>query len=126
MPSKMSVFSSPTTRKTLPMVSPSEHSTAHSCSMLFQEIVVMAPRSENVDDGEQQDPHDVDEVPVEAGHLEAEMLGRRVVTADRSQERDRQQRGTNQHVQAVQAGQREERRGERPVRGDEPERVVLV
>src|SRR6476619_7296044 len=33
------------------------------------------PPLQEVDDGVEQDPHDVDEVPVEAGHLEADVLG---------------------------------------------------
>src|SRR5437867_4124911 len=64
--------------------------------------------SEQIDDGVQEDPHHVHKVPVQTGHLEAEMLLRRVVTTAGPQQPDREQCRPYEHVQAVKPGEGEE------------------
>src|SRR3954447_3909984 len=69
------------------------------------------PRSlEDVDGRVHDDPHHVDEVPVDPGDLDAVVVLGRVVAAKRAHRRHREQRETDEDVRAVQAGQAEERR----------------
>src|SRR5438067_617486 len=71
---------------------------------------VTAARAPHVDAGEQEQPHDVDEVPVPGGELEPEMLGRREVAAQRTQQADDEENGADDHVRAVKTRRHEEGR----------------
>src|SRR3712207_575101 len=62
-------------------------------------------RLDDVDRQVDDDPHDVDEVPVDARHLDAAVLLGREVPAERPDRREDEQRQPDRHVRAVQAGQ---------------------
>ncbi len=63
-----------------------------------------------VDQHEQQQPDDVDEVPVPRGGLEGEVVVGCEVTPERSREHHRQHDRADRHVRAVESRQHEERR----------------
>src|SRR5437773_6955794 len=65
-------------------------------------------RAPHVDAGEQEDPHHVDEVPVPGSELETEVLRRREMAEIRADQADDQERGTDDHVRAVETGRHEE------------------
>src|SRR5205823_12421779 len=75
---------------------------------------------------EEPDPDDVDEVPVDRSRLDGEMATRGELALQRSVEADRVEEDTAGHMGAVEAGEREEDRGEDPVARQEPEARVLV
>src|SRR5436190_8906349 len=85
-------------------------------------------RLEDVDGGEDDDPHHVDEVPVDPGHLDAEMVLRlrAVVAPPGADVRDPQQDEPDGDVGTVQAGEAVEDRSERVVPGAEADVDVLV
>src|SRR5579862_5403265 len=64
---------------------------------------------DEVDDREDDDPHDVDEVPVEAGDLDHLGPGLRDLAADRHAHQRQQHQDAERHVHAVEAGEDEER-----------------
>ena len=64
----------------------------------------------DVDRHEQEQPDDVDEVPVPGGRLEAEMLLRREVAAQGAHQADGQEDRADDDVEAVEAGRHEEGR----------------
>src|SRR5690606_38794459 len=66
--------------------------------------------SEPVNEYEQPEPNDVDKVPVPRHGLEREMPLRREMAAQHAQPYDEQHDRSDQHVEAVEAGQHEERR----------------
>src|SRR5579859_6569685 len=77
----------------------------------FKSGALSAVSSEDhVDEGEQEQPHHVDEVPVPGGRLEAEVLLRREAAGQQPRQADRQEDRPNQHVEAVEAGRHEEGR----------------
>src|SRR5215472_1299578 len=89
-------------------------------------ILPAYPNSEDVDRREDDDPHHVDEVPVDPADLDAVMvLGREVPSegADRHEGEDRQ---PDEDVAAVEAGEAEEDGGERAVARVEADAHVLV
>src|SRR5690242_17515771 len=63
---------------------------------------------ENVDRRVDDHPHDVDEVPVDPRHFHALVVLGRVVAAERADVDDRQRAQADEHVGAVQAGERVE------------------
>src|SRR3984885_11293267 len=67
-------------------------------------------RSVLVDADEQEQPHDIDEVPVPGGSLEAEMPLRRELAGAGSEPADGQEAGADDDVEAVEAGGQEEHR----------------
>src|SRR5690348_18323231 len=69
-----------------------------------------APAAPDVDGGEQEQPHHVDEMPVPGRRLEPEMLLRREVAATRTQVADDQEDRADDNVEAVEAGRHEEGR----------------
>src|SRR5258707_13897423 len=81
--------------------------------------VAMAVSSapDDVDDGEHDDPDDVDEVPVEGKHADAPGVLPADVSGDGEQRHDRHQSQADDHVQPVQADQRVVR-GPEQVGGD--------
>src|SRR3954453_10670404 len=84
------------------------------------------PCLQDVDREIDHDPHDVDEVPVDPGHLHAAMLLLGEVPAERADRRERQQREADEHVRAVQAGEPVEDRALRVVVRREADVHVLV
>ena len=70
-------------------------------------------RSEQVDDREQDDPHQVDEVPVQTGQLDRSVVVRRIGAEedDRMKMTDEQDHAAGD-VRPVEAGHREEAGGE--------------
>src|SRR5215211_757269 len=74
------------------------------------------------------DPHDVDEVPVDAWHLDAEVvLGFRAeVAAEGADRREREEHQADEDVGSVEAGEAVEDRAEGEVTGAEAEVHVLV
>src|SRR5580700_10314655 len=77
---------------------------------------------EQVDGREDHDPDDVDEVPVEAHHLDVDRLLLRQPARERVEEHAGEPDDADQHVEAVRPRQREERRAEDAVR----DRQVLL
>src|SRR3954451_10700904 len=69
-----------------------------------------APRTPDINAGEQEEPDNVDEVPVPGGELEAEMLARRELAEIGTDEADDQENRANDHVEAVEARRHEEGR----------------
>src|SRR3954454_4202390 len=67
----------------------------------------MAP---DIDADKQEQPNDVDEVPVPRGEFEAEMLLRAEMPGVGAQQADDQEYGADQNVEAVESGRHEERR----------------
>ena len=63
------------------------------------------PHLEEVDRRVHEDPHHVDEVPVDPGHLDAAVLLRGEVPPEGADRREQQQRQADEDVRAVQAGQ---------------------
>src|SRR5688572_9987847 len=73
-----------------------------SCSLLKG---LSTPALEDVDTRVDEDPHHVDEVPVDARHLDAAVLLSREVAAEGPGGRERQQRQADEDVGAVEAGE---------------------
>src|SRR5436853_3785865 len=69
-----------------------------------------APAAPDVDRGEQEQPDDVDEMPVPGGRLEPEMLPRREVALVGADQAYGEEDGADDHVEAVEAGRHEEGR----------------
>src|SRR3954447_20355308 len=67
-----------------------------------------APAAPDVDRGEQEQPHDVDEMPVPGGSLEPEMLLWREVALGGAQQADAEEDRADDHVEAVEPGRHEE------------------
>src|ERR1700722_13282296 len=68
---------------------------------------VRAP-TPDIDAGKQEQPHDVDEMPVPGGELEAEMLRRRELPRRGTDQADDEEDRADDHVEAVEAGRHEE------------------
>src|SRR6202790_498521 len=62
----------------------------------------------DIDADEQEQPDDVDEMPIPGGEFEAEMLGWREVPGIGPDQADGQEDGADQHMEAVEAGRHEE------------------
>src|SRR4051812_3213003 len=71
--------------------------------------------SQEVNRAVHDDPHDVDEVPVDARHLDAAVLLLREVPAERPDGREREERQADEDVRAVEARQPVEDRALRVV-----------
>src|SRR5262245_43836005 len=67
---------------------------------------------DQIDQGEDRDPHDVDEVPVEPGDLHVEAVSGRQLAHERHHVQAREPDHAHRHVRAVEAGEHEERRAE--------------
>ena len=81
--------------------------------------------SEKVDRRVHDDPHHVDEVPVDAGKLDAVVVLGRVVAAEAADDHHQQQAQPDGDVRPVQAGEAEEHGRERAVAGVEADVQVL-
>src|SRR6185437_8254049 len=66
----------------------------------------------DIDADEQEQPDHVDEVPVPGGKLEAEMLSRAELSGIGPRQAHDQEDGSDQHMEAVEAGRHEEGRDE--------------
>src|SRR6476620_7790079 len=64
---------------------------------------------QEVEEREQQDPHDVDEVPVQRGRLDGVVVTRRELAGHRSIQHDPEHDDAREDVRAVEAGQGEVR-----------------
>src|SRR3954470_7541078 len=64
----------------------------------------------NIYAGEQEQPYDVDEVPVPGGKFEAEMMGRAEMALERPHQADDQENRTDDDVCAMEASRHEKRR----------------
>src|SRR5207248_1496762 len=69
-----------------------------------------ARRSPHIDASEQEQPDDVDEMPVPGGGLEAEMLGRLEVAGERAEKADDQEDGPDDDMEAMESGRHEKGR----------------
>src|SRR5579863_3507531 len=69
------------------------------------------PGAEEIDAGEQEQPHHVDEMPIPGCGLEAEMMIGLEVPGAGSEEADDEEGGSDDDVEAVEAGGHEEGRG---------------
>src|ERR1700722_14751220 len=67
-----------------------------------------APGAPHVDAGKQEQPHDVDEMPVPGGEFEAQMLRRLELAGERARKADDQEDRTDNDMGAVEAGRHEE------------------
>src|SRR6185437_1999009 len=92
--------------------------TAFSAAVLHRDA-----RPPHIDEGEEEQPHDVDEVPVPGGGFEAEVMVGREVAAHGANKADDQEDRADDDMRAVEAGRHEEGRavdtaleGERRVR----------
>src|SRR5687768_6278608 len=74
-------------------------------------MIFGAPAAPDVDADEQEQPDDVDEVPVPSGRLEAEMLLRLEMALIGADQADDQEDRADDHMGAVEAGRHEEGRG---------------
>src|SRR5213596_3536014 len=85
-------------------------------------------RSEHVDGGEDDDPHHIDEVPVDARHLDAEVTLRVLpeVTAPGADVGEGEQDQADRDVRSVQAREAVEDRAEGRVASAEAQMNVLV
>src|SRR6478735_10277555 len=83
------------------------------------------PYSDDVDREVDDDPHYVDEVPVDPGQLDAVVVLGGVVPAEGADDRHQQDGETDEHVRAVQSRQTEEDGRERVVAGRESDPGVL-
>src|SRR3954463_15337309 len=100
-------------RKESPKTKPAKEAgrdvcSAHERPMTPAGAGLQGGRSKNVNGRIDEDPHDVDEVPVDPGHFDAAVLLGRVVAAEGADCREQQQVQTDEHVGAVQAGERVE------------------
>src|SRR5215831_7727746 len=68
---------------------------------------------EEIDRRVHDDPHYVDEVPVDSGKLDAVVVLRRVVTAEAADRHHEEEAQADRHVRPVQPREAEEDRGER-------------
>ena len=68
------------------------------------------PCAPDIDAGEQEQPHHVDEVPVPGRRLEAEMAGGRELAGDGADQAHRQEDGADDDMEAVEARRHEEGR----------------
>src|ERR1043166_5657461 len=64
----------------------------------------------DVDADEQEQPNHVDEMPVPGGEFETEMLGRREMAGQRTEQTDGQEDGADQHMETMETGRHEEGR----------------
>ena len=64
----------------------------------------------DIDADEQEQPHDVDEMPVPGGGLEAEVMIRLEMPEISAEQTHREEDGADDHVRAVEAGRHEEGR----------------
>src|SRR6185369_3047279 len=69
-----------------------------------------APAAPDIDGGEEEQPYDVDEMPVPGGRLEAEMLLRSEVALVSAEQADAEEDGSDDHVEAMEAGRHEKGR----------------
>src|SRR5262245_7455586 len=83
------------------------------------------PNSEDVDRQVDDDPHDVDEVPVDPADLDAVVVLRREVPPEGPDRHEQEDREADEDVCAVQARQAEEDRREGAVARVEPDARVL-
>src|SRR3990172_1395379 len=81
--------------------------------------------SEEVDRRVDDDPHDVDEVPVDPGQLDSVVMLRREVAAESADRHHQEEREPNRDMRAVEARQPEEDRCEGAVASVEPDIQVL-
>src|SRR5205809_7086917 len=65
-------------------------------------------RAPDIDAGEQEQPHHVDEMPIPGGELEAEMLPWGELTEKGAQQAHRKKDRADDHMGAVEAGRHEE------------------
>src|SRR5262245_4799838 len=65
-------------------------------------------RTPDVNARKQEDPHDVDEMPVPGGELETEMLSRREVSEIGAEQTDDQKRRANDDMRAMESGRHKE------------------
>src|SRR5690606_29445921 len=85
-----------------------------------------APAAPDVDGEEEEEPDDVNEVPVPGGRLEAEMLLRREVAAHGADEADDQENRADQNVETVEPGRHEEGRAvDRILEGEGRMRILV-
>src|SRR5579859_4306127 len=69
-------------------------------------------RNPEIQDPKKEDPHHVDEVPVEGDRGDAHVMLRRELASCRAEQDEDEQDQAAQHMQAVEPGHREERAGE--------------
>src|SRR6476620_3436331 len=86
---------------------------AVACSEDVSCIVLAPSSSPQVEEGKNEDPDQIDEVPIEPSDLDRRIVARPVVVAAQNLRRDYQQHDhTGAYVQAVEAGDHEEARSE--------------
>src|SRR5215469_11716572 len=90
------------------------------CSTDTSVAMFFSSAAENVNDGENNDPHGIHKMPVHGQHLDASRLLRRNATCQPEKQHDAQQDQSNSHVRGVQANQRVVRCSEKVRRDGEP------
>src|ERR1700712_5359192 len=83
-----------------------------SISCVSVSLMRVASLRQEVDDGEDHDPHHVDEVPVETGDLDPFGVALRDAALHREPPQRHQPDDADEHVRAVDAGEEEEARAE--------------
>src|SRR5688572_18678155 len=82
--------------------------------------MLLARVGDEVDDREDEDPHDVDEVPVEAGDLDLQVLLGRELAPQRDADQRQQPEDPDGHVHTVESGEEEEAAGRHAAREVQP------
>src|SRR5438105_15611767 len=80
----------------------------------------------NIDAGEQEEPHHVDEMPVPSGKFETQMLRRREMAEIGAEQADAQECRSNDHMRAMKPGRHEEGRAVDVMAEGESRVTVLV
>src|SRR4051812_43202446 len=96
-----------------PIVSRRNRKTPASLGSGFLTSWSFLPRSEDVNRRVHDDPHHVDEMPVDPGQLDAVMVPGREMPAERANRHEGQDRQADEDVRAVKPRQAEEDRRER-------------
>src|SRR5271165_487320 len=88
-----------------PLSGPVIASPASACRSLDRS----APRAPDINAAEQEQPHNVDEVPVPGGELEAEMVARGHLAEEGARQTDGEEDHADDDMRAMEAGRHEER-----------------
>src|SRR6266850_1845848 len=79
--------------------------TCGACSCACSSAMMTSRAVNEIEEGEEEDPDDVDEVPVQPHHLDRSVVLRAEMPAPGAPDEPEQQPGADHHVQRVQAGQ---------------------
>src|SRR5271166_495813 len=107
-PTVSSVVTTSSARPVIPRWTPLSGPVIASAASACRSLNRGAPRAPDIDAAEQEQPHNVDEVPVPGGELEAEMMARGHLAEEGAHEADREEDHPDDDVRAMKAGRHEE------------------